>query len=57
MLVLSRKPGEHIYVGPDITITVVRIGENTVRLGVTAPRDVAIVRSELQNREPSTEPN
>lgn len=48
MLVLSRKPGEKIHLGDSITITIVRIGPNTVRVGIDAPRDVKIVREELQ---------
>lgn len=47
MLVLSRKPGEVIQVGDDIKIVVVRIGLNTVSLGIVAPRDINIVREEL----------
>lgn len=47
MLVLSRKPGERILVGDDVQITVVRIGPNTVRLGIDAPREISIVRQEL----------
>lgn len=47
MLVLSRKPGEKIRIGDNITITIVRIGPNTVRLGIDAPRDMNIVRDEL----------
>ena len=47
MLVLSRKPGERILIGEDISITVVRIGPNTVRLGIDAPKDKNIVREEL----------
>lgn len=47
MLVLSRKPSEQIHIGPDITITIVRIGPNTVRLGIDAPRELNIVRDEL----------
>ncbi len=47
MLVLSRKPGERILIGDDVTITVVRIGPNNVRLGIDAPRDMNIVREEL----------
>ena len=47
MLVLSRKVGEAIQVGEDIRITLVRIGPNTVRIGIEAPRDVNVVRSEL----------
>ncbi len=47
MLVLSRKPGERILIGEKITLTVVRIGPNNVRLGIDAPRDLNIVREEL----------
>ena len=54
MLVLSRKPGERILVGNDITITVVRIGPNNVRLGIEAPRAMNIVREELCADEVAT---
>jgi carbon storage regulator len=47
MLVLSRKSGERILVGDAVVITVVRIGPNTVRLGITAPGKMNIVREEL----------
>lgn len=47
MLVLSRKSGERILIGEDVTVTVVRIGPNTVRLGIDAPREMNIVREEL----------
>ncbi len=47
MLVLSRKPGEKILIGDNVTITIVRIGPNTVRLGIDAPRDMNIIRDEL----------
>ncbi|HWL07365.1 MAG TPA: carbon storage regulator [Planctomicrobium sp.] len=47
MLVLSRKPGERILIGEDIAVTVVRIGPNTVRIGIEAPRTMNIVRDEL----------
>lgn len=47
MLVLSRKPGERILIGENVAITIVRIGPNTVRLGIDAPRDMNIVREEL----------
>lgn len=55
MLVLSRKPGERILIGDDVTVTIVRIGPNTVRLGIDAPRDMNIVREELCHRgEPAS---
>lgn len=47
MLVLSRKPGEKILIGENVTVTIVRIGPNTVRIGIEAPRDMNIVREEL----------
>jgi carbon storage regulator len=47
MLVLSRKPGERILVGPDVKITVIRIGPNSVRIGIDAPGHLNIVREEL----------
>lgn len=47
MLVLSRKPGERIHIGPDVKITVIRIGPNSVRIGIDAPGHLNIVREEL----------
>jgi carbon storage regulator len=49
MLVLSRKAGERILIGDDVAITVVRIGPNSVRIGIEAPRAMNIVREELCN--------
>jgi carbon storage regulator len=51
MLVLSRKIMESIKVG-DVTFTIVRIGKGTVRIGIDAPREVKIVRTEIIQREP-----
>ncbi len=53
MLVLSRKVGERIVVGDNITITVVRMGNGSVRIGVEAPQDLPIMRQELMLREAS----
>ena len=47
MLVLSRKPGERILVGDDVRITVIRIGPNSVRIGIDAPGHLNIVREEI----------
>jgi carbon storage regulator len=47
MLVLSRKLGEKIYIGENICITVVDIDRGKIRLGIEAPREVAIYRQEL----------
>lgn len=50
MLVLSRRVHESIMIGDDIEVTVVRIEGNQVRLGITAPRHVAVVRTEIAGR-------
>jgi carbon storage regulator len=47
MLVLSRKLGERIIIGENVTVTIVRIGPNNVRVGIEAPRNLNIVREEL----------
>ena len=47
MLVLSRKVGEKIHVGPDVTVTVVRVAGDKVRIGIEAPDDVQVLRGEL----------
>jgi carbon storage regulator len=50
MLVLTRKLGESIRVGDNVLITVVGVDRGTVRLGIVAPRDVTIHRSEVLTR-------
>ncbi|WP_411682038.1 carbon storage regulator CsrA [Clostridium thailandense] len=47
MLVISRKKGESILLGDDIEITVVKIDDNSVKLSISAPRSVTILRKEL----------
>lgn len=47
VLVLSRKAGERIQIGPDIAITVVKLNSGGVRLGIEAPPELAVVRGEL----------
>lgn len=47
MLVLSRKKEEEIRIGDEITIKVISIKGGGVRLGIDAPKDISIVRSEL----------
>lgn len=47
MLILARKLGQKIIIGGDIEITVVEVRGDHVRLGITAPRDVAVHRKEL----------
>ncbi|WP_368490689.1 carbon storage regulator CsrA [Clostridium sp. BJN0013] len=47
MLVISRKKGESVLIGEDIEITVTKIEEGTVKLSISAPRSVTILRKEL----------
>lgn len=47
MLVLSRKRGETIHIGDRITITVVRVHGNRIKIGIDAPEKIRIVRGEL----------
>jgi len=48
MLVLTRKPGEKIHIGGDITIIVVNVKGTKIRLGIDAPKEVAVLRAELK---------
>jgi carbon storage regulator len=47
MLILTRRPGESIQVGQGIEISVLEVRGNQVRLGINAPPDVVVLRSEL----------
>ncbi len=57
MLVLSRKVGERILVGDNITITVVRMAQGVVRIGVEAPSDMPIVREEIKGQLATSKAN
>ena len=50
MLILTRRVGETLMVGDDVTITVLGVKGNQVRLGVNAPRDVAVHREEIYQK-------
>ncbi len=57
MLVLTRRRSEKLYIGGDICVTVVRLEGGQVRLGIEAPRHVAVVRAELtRHGAPADEP-
>lgn len=49
MLVLSRRPGEQIQIDGHITVTVLDVEGKRIRLGIDAPREVPIVRTELKS--------
>jgi carbon storage regulator len=50
MLVLSRRVGEEIIINDNIRVTVVAVKGDRVRLGIVAPRDVTVDRSEVHER-------
>ena len=50
MLILTRREGESVLIGDDVTITVLRVKGNQVRLGVNAPKNVAVQREEISER-------
>ena len=52
MLVLSRKEGEKLVIGDNITVVVSRVAGNRVTLGIEAPADVRIIRGELKAQDP-----
>ena len=50
MLILTRRVGETLMVGDQVTVTVLGLKGNQVRIGVNAPRDVAVHREEIYQR-------
>ena len=50
MLILTRKVGESINIGDDITITILGVSGQQVRIGINAPKDVAVHREEIYQR-------
>lgn len=50
MLILTRRVGETLMVGDEVTVTVLGVKGNQVRIGVIAPRDVAVHREEIYQR-------
>ena len=50
MLVLSRKPMEGIHIGDSVVITVLEIRGNKARIGIDAPKEIHVLRSELQEQ-------
>ncbi len=47
MLILTRKPGESLYIGDDVKVTIVEIKGNQIRVGIDAPADLRIYREEI----------
>jgi carbon storage regulator len=51
MLILMRRQGETICIGNDVTVTVMSVDRNRVRIGVDAPRDVIVDREEVAEKK------
>jgi carbon storage regulator len=55
MLILTRRPGESVKIGDDVTVSILGIKGNQVRIGFNAPREVSVHRQEIYERIKASE--
>lgn len=53
MLIITRRIGEAIVIGPDVNVTLLGVTGNQIRIGVKAPRDIEVHREELYKKNPT----
>ena len=50
MLIITRKPGEAVYIGKDIAVTILDVNGKQIRIGIDAPMDAPIERDNIKSR-------
>jgi carbon storage regulator len=48
MLIIRRRAGESLMIGPDVEVEILEIGASNIKLGIRAPKEVAVLRKEIQ---------
>lgn len=56
MLILSRRPGERIVIGSQVVVTVLEVIGERVKLGIDAPAEIPVFRSEIISRQQAADP-
>ena len=56
MLVITRRPNQSLHIGRDVTVTVIQVKGNDVRIAIDAPRHVRVLRGEILHRGENESP-